>query len=160
MLRRVLRVALLAALAATALAQERSPARWTKLETEGGAGKQDDIFFVDSATGWYANGLGKIFRTRDGGKSWKRVIHKKGTYFRCLGFLDATHGFAGNIGPGYFPGVTDTTWLYETKDGGETWKYLNRCPGLPPSMTIPILSPVPIANEYHDDLEEAVTHQV
>jgi hypothetical protein len=31
-------------------------------------------------------------------------------------------GFAGNIGTNYFPNVTDTTPLYETSDGGDTWK--------------------------------------
>ncbi len=116
------------ALSVTALAQ--SSERWVRLETEGGAGKQDDIVFVDSSRGLYVNGLGKVFRTRDAGKTWKRVLEKKGTYFRCLGFVDSEHGFAGNIGPGYFPGVTDTTWLYETTDGGDTWRALPNLPGV------------------------------
>lgn len=33
--------------------------------------KQDDIYFVSENTGWYVNGYGKIFKTTDGGKSWK-----------------------------------------------------------------------------------------
>ena len=123
-------VALLGALAATTFAQERKAGRWVKLETEGSAGKQDDIFFVDSSCGWYMNGLGNIFKTTDGGTKWRRVLHKKGTYFRCLGFVDAAHGFAGNVGPGFFPGVTDTTWLYETTDAGETWKAIPNLAGV------------------------------
>jgi photosystem II stability/assembly factor-like uncharacterized protein len=39
----------------------------------------------------------------------------------ALGFADAGHGFLGNIGTDYFPGVTDPTPLYETHDGGHTW---------------------------------------
>ncbi len=53
-----------------------------------------------------------------------KQLDKPGTYFRCIGFLDEKHGFAGNIGPNYFPGITDTTPLYETRDGGETWTEL------------------------------------
>jgi photosystem II stability/assembly factor-like uncharacterized protein len=34
--------------------------------------------------------------------------------------LDAQHGFLGNIGTEYFPGVTDETPLYRTDDGGKT----------------------------------------
>ena len=41
---------------------------------------------------------------------------------RAIGFADERRGFAGNIGTDYFPNVTDTTPLYETSDGGETWK--------------------------------------
>ena len=94
---------------------------WTKLDTVPYKGKQDDIFFVDASTGWYGNGAGKIYATTDGGQHWREKLSKPGTYIRALGFVDAKNGFAGNIGTDYFPGVTDTTPLYETHDGGDTW---------------------------------------
>lgn len=96
-------------------------AQWQALPTEPYRGKQDDIVFVDAQRGFYANGLGRIFKTTDGGRSWEKVHDTPGTYFRALGMIDAEHGFAGNIGTDYFPGVTDTTPLYRTDDGGATW---------------------------------------
>lgn len=96
-------------------------AQWFKLATEAYRGKQDDIVFVDAQTGFYVNGAGKIFKTVNGGQVWTQILHQPGTYFRTIGFVDASTGFAGNIGTEYFPGVTDTTPLYQTKDGGASW---------------------------------------
>ncbi len=98
-----------------------SSAAWTKFTTEKYPGKQDDVFFVSPTTGWYVNGAGKIFKTTDAGATWSMQVHKPGTYFRCVAFLDEKTGFAGNIGPGYFPNVSDETPLYRTDDGGATW---------------------------------------
>ena len=84
-------------------------------------GKQDDLFFTSARLGWSVNGEGNIFRTRNGGDSWERVLHQPGTFFRAVVFVDSLNGFAGNIGTGYFPGVTDTIPLYRTRDGGTTW---------------------------------------
>lgn len=99
-----------------------SPYVWTKLTTDAYPGKQDDIHFVSPTTGWYVNGAGKIYRTQDGGTSWTKLIDKPGTFFRCVAFLDEQRGFVGNIGPDYFPNVSDTTPLYRTKDAGATWE--------------------------------------
>lgn len=95
--------------------------QWQKLNTDRYRGKQDDIYFVNDRVGWYGNGAGKIYKTDDGGQTWIKQLDQAGTYFRCLAFIDEQHGFAGNIGPGYFPNVSDTNPLYETKDSGQTW---------------------------------------
>src|ERR1044071_4153276 len=94
---------------------------WHQLTTENHRGKQDDIFFIDARTGGYVNGRGRIYKTPDGVETWVLKLNLPGTYFRCIGFLDARRGFAGNIGTEYYPNVTDTTPLYETRDGGDTW---------------------------------------
>ena len=95
---------------------------WQKLTTEPYAGKQDDICFIDENKGWYINGYGKIYKTTNGGKTWEKQIEKKGTFFRCVAFLDSLRGFAGTVGTDYFPNVTDTIPLYRTRDGGKTWE--------------------------------------
>ena len=112
-------VQFLAILAYTLNAQEQ---KWVKLETEAYPGKQDDIVFVDENTGWYVNGFGKIYHTKDGGKTWEIQLEQKGSFFRTLAFVDKNIGFVGTVGTDYFPNVTDTIPLYGTKDGGKTWK--------------------------------------
>ncbi|MGL5002689.1 MAG: WD40/YVTN/BNR-like repeat-containing protein, partial [Casimicrobium sp.] len=93
---------------------------WKKTSAPAFRGKQDDVYFIDAKTGWYVNGEGKLYATKDGGTSWNLVHEKKGTFFRTLAFLDEKHGFIGNVGTEYFPNVTDETPLYETRDGGVT----------------------------------------
>jgi photosystem II stability/assembly factor-like uncharacterized protein len=102
---------------------------WLKLKTEPFRGKQDDIFFITPDVGWYVNGSGKIYKTTDGGATWVEKLSQPGTYFRAIGFIDGQRGFAGNIGTDYYPKVTDTIPLYETRDGGETWKPVTRIKG-------------------------------
>ncbi len=96
-------------------------ASWETLPAEAFPGKRDDISFADARHGWYGTGKGDLFRTTDGGASWTKVAARPGTFIRALGFVDASTGFIGNIGTDYYPGVTDTTPLYRTDDGGLTW---------------------------------------
>jgi photosystem II stability/assembly factor-like uncharacterized protein len=98
---------------------------WKKLDTEPYKGKQDDIYFVDENTGWYVNGYGKIFHTSNGGATWTMQLEKKGTFFRCIAFIDSLTGFAGTVGTDYFPNVTDSIPLYKTTDGGKNWSPTN-----------------------------------
>jgi photosystem II stability/assembly factor-like uncharacterized protein len=91
------------------------------LSTESYRGKQDDICNVGSNHVWYVNGFGKIFHSRDGGKTWNLQLEKKGSFFRCIAFIDTLRGFTGTVGTDYFPNVTDTVPLYSTLDGGKTW---------------------------------------
>ena len=78
---------------------------WQRLPTEPYRGKQDDIAFVSPDSGWY------------------------GTFIRALGFVDALHGYLGNVGTEYYPGVTDTRPLYRTLDGGgrDAGRGVNQC---------------------------------
>ncbi|MFZ6654161.1 WD40/YVTN/BNR-like repeat-containing protein [Undibacterium sp. TJN19] len=110
--------------------QLSSDASWAKLNTVAYKGKQDDIFFVQPELGWYVNGSGKIYKTTDGGQNWQEQLSKPGTFFRTVGFVDAQHGYAGNIGTDYFSGVTDTTPLYETRDGGASWQVAKGLEGI------------------------------
>lgn len=105
---------------------------WEKLSTEPFSGKQDDIAFANPSRGWFGNGKGLLYRTDDGGNSWTKVWEQRGTFVRALGFLDESTGILGNVGVGSFPGVTDTTPLYRTVDGGRSW--------VPPT----IVGPTPI----------------
>lgn len=95
--------------------------------------KQDDVFFLSPALGWSVNGSGRIYKTRDGGATWTKMLDQPGTYFRCIGFLDSLHGFAGNIGMDYFPNVSDATPLYRTDDGGVSWKPVTSISGDTPT---------------------------
>ena len=83
--------------------------------------KQDAISFIDAKNGWYGNGTGRVFRTHDAGDHWEQRWFQPGTYVRALEFIDAKTGFLGNVGPGYFPDVTDPEPLYVTHDAGSTW---------------------------------------
>jgi photosystem II stability/assembly factor-like uncharacterized protein/dienelactone hydrolase len=94
---------------------------WKKLDTERYPGKQDDITFIGENEGWYVNGYGSIYHTKNGGVTWEKQLEKKGTFFRCIAFVDSLNGFAGTVGTDYFPNVTDTIPLYGTTDGGKTW---------------------------------------
>jgi photosystem II stability/assembly factor-like uncharacterized protein len=99
--------------------QSASP-QWHTLSTTPYPKKRDDVVFVDTRLGFYGTGKGDLYRTQDGGASWDRVWNKPGTFIRSLGFIDAKHGFLGNLGAG-LAGITDATPLYETWDGGATW---------------------------------------
>ena len=77
-----------------------SEPQWRTLVTEAYPTKRDDIVFVNSLTGFYGTGKGKLYRTQDGGQSWHLVWSKPGAFIRALGFIDSRHGFLGNLGTG------------------------------------------------------------
>ena len=104
-------------------AAEAGEQQWSKLPTAPYMlnNKQDALAFAGSGIGWYGNGTGQVYRTTDIGEHWKAVWKSRGTYVRALEFIDEKTGFLGNVGPGYFPDVTDKRPLYVTRDGGEHW---------------------------------------
>ena len=111
----------LAAFAMPVAADTVAPPLWHNATTDAYPGKRDDIIFATAKIGYYGTGKGDFYRTDDGGVSWAKRSAKPGTFIRAVGFIDAEHGFIGNVGVGVYPGVTDTTALYETRDGGTKW---------------------------------------
>jgi len=107
--------------AAPGAASAQPVSGWETLTTDAYPGKRDDVSFADPLHGWYGTGKGDLYATADGGRSWTRVASRPGTFIRALGFADARTGFIGNVGVGYYPGVTDKTPLYRTDDGGKSW---------------------------------------
>ncbi|MDZ4803859.1 MAG: YCF48-related protein [Candidatus Eisenbacteria bacterium] len=97
------------------------PGTWVKLPNgpnAGGAQRHDDVFFVDPEQGWVVNGNGDVWKTADGGDSWTRSA-LTGAYNRCVGFVDAQHGWIGFL-------YEDLgAVLIETTNGGSTWTTVN-----------------------------------
>lgn len=68
------------------------------------------IFFLDSDYGFVFNNDGKIYKTEDGGKYWKK---------NRLGDSNLKYAFFLDREVGYI--ATDAS-IYKTTDGGDTWK--------------------------------------
>jgi photosystem II stability/assembly factor-like uncharacterized protein len=74
-------------------------------------------------------GQARIYRTQDGGATWKQVFEEKrpGIFFDAVAFWDRKHGIV------LSDPVDGKFALFATEDGGETWKQL------PPSALPPAL---------------------
>jgi photosystem II stability/assembly factor-like uncharacterized protein len=112
-------VAAALATGAPALSAAAAP-QWRTLPTAAYPKKRDDVVFLDARTGFYGTGKGQLYRTDDGGQTWRVAWSRPGAFIRALGFADAKHGFLGNLGVG-LADITDPNPLYETFDGGQTW---------------------------------------
>jgi photosystem II stability/assembly factor-like uncharacterized protein len=144
----------LAGAATLALPARAAEPGWVKQATVPFKGKQDDIAFCDAAHGWYGNGEGKLYRTLDGGAVWEKVWEQPGTFIRALGFADPVHGYLGNVGTNYYPGVTDTNPLYRTKDGGKSWTAVT-APGIEKVIGICGIDILPVKRIYQGELRTA-----
>lgn len=78
----------------------------------------DDIFMLDTKTGYAVCGDGKIVKTTDGGDNWITVQETPGVACRSVEFIDTQKGFVGG-----FPlfNSTGINILRRTIDGGATW---------------------------------------
>jgi photosystem II stability/assembly factor-like uncharacterized protein len=85
-------------------------------------GRHDDVWFVNERIGWVVNIYGQIHKTSDGGQTWETQLVQPETDFRSVVFLDSLKGFVGNLGTEEYGGGTDTTILYRTIDGGQSFQ--------------------------------------
>ena len=107
---------------------------WGLLPNSPSAGfRNDDLYFINADTGWVVNVDGFIYKTTDGGDSWKTQLNQPAISFRCVGFANSLNGWAGNLGVGSWSPTIDTSPLYQTIDGGSTWKPVTTIEGPTPT---------------------------
>jgi photosystem II stability/assembly factor-like uncharacterized protein len=90
--------------------------RWHPTSAPVASSRTDDIFFVDPNVGWAVNSNGQILKTSDGGAQWDEQLRLPQAYLRCTGFANAAIGWVGS--------VTPNQRLWNTRDGGRTWKQI------------------------------------
>ena len=76
-------------------------------------GRLDDVWFLDERVGWTGL-LGIVYRTVDGGSTWKASETSGLSAIRCIAFATASRGWIGS--------VVDSIALWETTDSGDTWR--------------------------------------
>ncbi|MGE0887402.1 MAG: YCF48-related protein [Blastocatellales bacterium] len=78
------------------------------------------IHFVDSMTGWAAGDAGAVYRTTDGGRTWKPLLSGVSANINFIHFLDWNHGWM--IGESTAKDDDEgETVLLSTINGGRTW---------------------------------------
>jgi photosystem II stability/assembly factor-like uncharacterized protein len=81
------------------------------------------IYFVDSMTGWAAGDAGAVYRTTDGGKTWKPLLAGAAANINFIYFIDWNHGWMLGEGSGKIAADENDneTVLLFTTNGGRTW---------------------------------------
>ena len=82
------------------------------------ANRVDDLFMLDTQTGYAASGDGKIVKTTDGGNNWVTLAQDPTVYCRSVEFINTKKGFVGGFPVG---GNNGTNIFRRTTDGGATW---------------------------------------
>jgi photosystem II stability/assembly factor-like uncharacterized protein len=81
---------------------------------ESGVARFDDVYFINSLTGWIVEGTGSVYKTTDGGHNWVLTNDQIQQYIRSTGFFDENTGIIGTL-------FDSLHILYRTTDGGFTF---------------------------------------
>jgi photosystem II stability/assembly factor-like uncharacterized protein len=77
------------------------------------------VDFVSATTGYALLTSGRLFKTRNAGKTWREVVSTGTAHAYDLSFADARHGF---LSLDRFGSGSRAAWVLRTSDGGATWR--------------------------------------
>ena len=80
-----------------------------------------DIFFINSQTGWACGDSGIIIKTTNSGINWVNKAAFTNLSLRSIRFSDANYGYVAGGRQTSDPFCIDEDILAKTTDGGETW---------------------------------------
>jgi photosystem II stability/assembly factor-like uncharacterized protein len=90
---------------------------WTVCAGATFSSRVDDIFIINSRTGYAVCGDGQIVKSLDSGNTWTKIFQDTNIYFRSVEFINEQKGFAGA-----FPSRNIYKDIFlKTLDGGVTW---------------------------------------
>ena len=111
-----------------------------------GSDDVEDVSFVNRRDGWIATfncamAAVQLFRTTDGGRSWRSLGTKSGhscsSGATFLSFINSQQGWMEPVSPTGPVGA-----LLKTTDGGTTWKHIATGPAVGPGRSLPCLGPI------------------
>ncbi len=88
---------------------------WTLCNTPAFGNRVDDIFMVDTQTGYAVSGDGQIVKTTNGGDNWI-MVRNDSVYHRSVEFINTQKGFVGGL-----THSNQNNILLRTLDGGVNW---------------------------------------
>lgn len=101
----------------------------------------DFVYVAAQGHAWAPNEQRGVFRSKDGGKTWEKVLSRGNKAGACDLIIDPTN--ANNIYAGFWE-VYRKPWtlesggpgsgIFKSTDGGDTWTEMTRNPGLPKGM--------------------------
>src|ERR1700730_9617556 len=99
------------------------------------------VYVAAQGHAWAPNEQRGVFRSKDGGKTWEKVLYRGDNAGACDLIIDPTN--ANNIYAGLWE-VYRKPWtlesggpgsgIFKSTDGGDTWTAMTRTPGLPKGM--------------------------
>ncbi|MDQ3020308.1 MAG: T9SS type A sorting domain-containing protein [Bacteroidota bacterium] len=92
-----------------------------------GGARFDDVYFIDSNTGWIIDYDGRVYKTTNGGNNWSLIFNSTfGNELRSVGFFDSNVGILGTL-------IEDTNKvLYRSTNGGSNWTPVSNITGQRP----------------------------